>query len=267
MSIYSSKHNASFTGSLGLKLGEGEVSDRRLRLLAALERTGSISGAARAIGMTYKAAWDAVDAINNLADRPLVVTRHGGSRGGGAELTGEGRQLLAAWRRLDGLQREMLALFERERITDQLDLIRRIHMKTSARNHLAGKVKSITRGTVNSEVVVALNGGDELVAVITSRSVEDMGLVEGSDVHALIKSSFVLLSDAASRTSARNSLCGTVERIEAGPISSEVAVALPGGARLTAVVTNESVATLGLREGGTTCAQIKASHVILGVDD
>jgi len=267
MSIYSAKHNASFTGSLGLKLGEGEVSDRRLRLLSALEQTGSISGAARAIGMTYKAAWDAVDAINNLADRPLVATRHGGSRGGGAELTEEGRLLLTAWRRLDGLQRELLVLFERERITDQLDLIRRINMKTSARNHLAGKVTAITRGPVNSEVVVVLNGGDELVAVITSHSVEEMGLAEGSDVHALIKSSFVILADAASRTSARNHLCGTVERIETGAVNSEVVLALPGGARLTAVVTNDSVATLGLREGGKTCAQVKASHVILGVDD
>ena len=266
MSIYSKEHNASFTGSLGLKLGEGEISDRRLRLLAALEQTGSISGAARAIGMTYKAAWDAIDAINNLADRPLVATRHGGSRGGGAELTEEGRRLLAAWRRLDGLQRELLALFEREQITDQLELIRRINMKTSARNHLAGKVKAITRGAVNSEVVIALNGGDELVAVITSQSVEDMGLAEGSDVYALVKSSFVILSDAGSRTSARNHLCGTVERIEAGAVNSEVAVALPGGARLTAVVTNESVTNLGLHEGGKTCAQIKASHVILGVD-
>ncbi len=266
MSIYSEKHIGAFTGSLGLKLGEGEVSDRRLRLLAALEQTGSISGAARAIGMTYKAAWDAIDAINNLADRPLVATRHGGSRGGGAALTEEGRQLLAAWRRLDGLQRELLGLFDREQITDQLDLIRRINMKTSARNHLAGKVKAITRGTVNSEVVVALNGGDELVAVITSHSVEGMRLVEGSDVYALIKSSFVILADANSRTSARNHLCGTVERLETGGVNSEVVVALPGGSRLTAVVTNESVATLGLREGGKTCAQIKASHVILGVD-
>jgi len=267
MSVYSSKHIGAFTGSLGLKLGEGEVSDRRLRLLAALDRTGSISGAARAIGMTYKAAWDAVDAINNLADKPLVVTRHGGAKGGGAALTEEGRRLLAAWERLNGMQQELLALFERNELTDDLDLLRRIEMKTSARNALAGQVKALTHGPVSSEVVVALPGGDELVAVITRRSAEDMGLAEGRAVHALIKASFVILADAASRTSARNHLCGTVERIEPGRVNSEVVVALPGGARLTAVVTSSSIETLGLREGGKTCAQIKASHVILGVDD
>jgi len=267
MSVYSSKHIGAFTGSLGLKLGEGEVSDRRLRLLAALDRTGSISGAARAIGMTYKAAWDAVDAINNLADKPLVVTRHGGAKGGGAALTEEGRRLLTAWERLNGMQKELLALFERDRLTDQLDLLRRINMKTSARNHLAGRVTSITNGPVNSEVVVALNGGDELVAVITRHSVEDMGLAEGSAVHALIKASFVILSDAESRTSARNHLCGEIARIEEGAVNSEVVLALPGGTRLTAVITNDSAKALSLTEGSRACAQVKASHVILGVDD
>jgi len=267
MSIYSEKHNASFTGSLGLKLGEGEVSDRRLRLLSALEQTGSISGAARVIGMTYKAAWDAVDAINNLADRPLVATRHGGSRGGGAALTEEGRRLLAAWRRLDAMQRDLLELFERNELTGEIDQLRRIRMKTSARNALAGRVTGVTHGPVSSEVIVTLAGGDELVAVITRHSAEEMGLTEGRAVHALIKSSFVILSDASARTSARNHLCGTVERIETGTVNSEVVVALPGGVRLTAVVTNASVEALGLREGGRTCAQIKASHVILGVDD
>ncbi len=267
MSIYSEKHNAIFTGSLGLKLGAGEVSDRRLRLLAALEQTGSISGAARSIGMTYKAAWDAVDAINNLADKPLVTTRHGGSKGGGAVLSEDGRRLLAAWKRLNGMQQELLALFERNELTDDLDLLRRIHMKTSARNALAGRVSRVTHGPVSSEVVVALAGGDELVAVITRRSAEDMELVEGRAVHALIKASFVILSDAGARTSARNQLCGTVERIETGAVNSEVVVALPGGARLTAVVTNTSIETLGLHEGAATCALVKASHVILGMDE
>lgn len=267
MPLYSSKHIGVFAGSLGLKLGEGEISDRRLRLLAAVGQTGSISGAARAIGMTYKAAWDAIDAINNLADKPLVTTRHGGVKGGGAELTEEGRRLLVAWERLNGMQQELLALFERDRLMDQLDLLRRINMKTSARNHLAGKVKSITNGPVNSEVIVELNGGDELVAVITRHSAEDMGLAEGSNVHALIKASFVILSEASSRTSARNNLCGRIDRIEEGVVSSEVVIALAGGARLTAVITNNSVKSLGLSEGSQACAQVKASHVILGIDD
>ena len=56
-----------FTAPLVLQLGGGEVSSRRLALLCAVAQTGSISGASKRIGMTYKAAWDAIEAMNNLA--------------------------------------------------------------------------------------------------------------------------------------------------------------------------------------------------------
>lgn len=266
MARYSEEHIGDFAGSLGLKLGGGEIPERRLQLLAAIDRAGSISGAAKAMGMTYKAAWDAVDGVNNLAGAPLVATRHGGAQGGGASLTEAGRRVLAAYERLRGMQEELVGLFERSQLTDDLDLLRRLSVKTSARNTLHGTVSRVTPGAVNSEVEVTLRGGDRLVAVITSRSAADMGLAAGRPVHALIKASLVILADGGGRTSARNQLCGTVERVETGAVNSEVVVALPGGARLTAVVTNPSAEALGLAEGAAICAQIKASHVILGVD-
>jgi molybdate transport repressor ModE-like protein len=59
----------------------------RIRLLEAVGREGSISGAARAVGLSYKAAWDAIDALNGLFGGPLVEARSGGLHGGGAHLT------------------------------------------------------------------------------------------------------------------------------------------------------------------------------------
>ena len=73
-----------------VRLGTGEISPRRLFLLQAIDATGSISQAAKQVGITYKAAWDAVDAMNNLAGQPLVVSQHGGKGGGGAHLTHAG---------------------------------------------------------------------------------------------------------------------------------------------------------------------------------
>ena len=58
-----------------------------MRHLEAIDTHGSISSAARAIGLTYRAAWDAVQALNNLFDRPLIVSQTGGAAGGGASLT------------------------------------------------------------------------------------------------------------------------------------------------------------------------------------
>lgn len=67
-------------------------------------------------------------------------------------------------------------------------------MRLSARNVLKGKIKSITDGSVNDEVVVELPGGQEIVAVVTKSSVESLGLTKGGDVYAVIKASNVILA-------------------------------------------------------------------------
>ncbi len=67
-------------------------------------------------------------------------------------------------------------------------------MKLSARNVLKGKVKRIVHGSVNSEIVVELPGGVEITSIITKNSAENMGLKEGSEVYAVIKSTSVMLA-------------------------------------------------------------------------
>ena len=67
-------------------------------------------------------------------------------------------------------------------------------MRLSARNVLKGKVKSVTHGAINSEVIVELPGGTEVVSVITKRSAEDLGLVAGRDVYAVIKATNVMIA-------------------------------------------------------------------------
>ena len=68
------------------------------------------------------------------------------------------------------------------------------------------------------------------------------------------------------KLSARNVLKGTVKRVTPGAVNSEVVVELPGGVQITSVITNASVENLGLTEGKTTYAVIKASNVMLAVD-
>jgi molybdopterin-binding protein len=69
-----------------------------------------------------------------------------------------------------------------------------IEMKISARNVLKGKVKEIEQGAVNSEVIVELKGGMEVVAVITRESVKNLGLEKGKEVYAVIKASNVMIA-------------------------------------------------------------------------
>ena len=67
-------------------------------------------------------------------------------------------------------------------------------MKVSARNVLKGKVKRITPGAVNTEVVVELPGGAEVVSIITRSSAEGLGLAVGKQVYAVIKASNVMIA-------------------------------------------------------------------------
>lgn len=63
--------------------GQEPLEDQRIALLERIGITGSITQAAKAVVMSYRAAWNAVDALRNLAGEPLVVTQSGGSDGGG----------------------------------------------------------------------------------------------------------------------------------------------------------------------------------------
>lgn len=66
-------------------------------------------------------------------------------------------------------------------------------MKLSARNVLKGKVVQITKGAVNTEVVIELPGGEKLVSIITNASVESLELKEGKPAYAIIKASNIMV--------------------------------------------------------------------------
>jgi molybdopterin-binding protein len=67
-------------------------------------------------------------------------------------------------------------------------------MKLSARNVIKAKVKKVTHGAVNSEVVLELPGGTEMVAIITRQSAESLGLAAGGDAYAVVKASNVMVA-------------------------------------------------------------------------
>ncbi|HVE10754.1 MAG TPA: TOBE domain-containing protein [Paraburkholderia sp.] len=259
-------------GSVWFKSGAQTLGGAsRIALLAAIHETGSITGAAKAVGLSYKAAWDAIDTMNNLAGEPLVKRSTGGKGGGGTTLTLRALTLIDTFR---AVEREHAKFLERagaaiEGFAGDWALIGRIGMKTSARNQLYGKITSITRGAVNDEVALALPGGQTIVSVLTHESTETLELAVGAPAVALIKASWVILftedGEAPVRLSARNQLRGTVSAVKRGAVNAEVSVALDATTVVTAVVTNASVDQLGLDEGRPVVAAFKASSVILGV--
>lgn len=80
--------------------GERFFGPGRAELLGLVAETGSISKAAKAMGMSYKKAWAMITEMNTMAKKPLVVSQKGGQHGGGAQLTDEGRKMVAAYAKL-----------------------------------------------------------------------------------------------------------------------------------------------------------------------
>lgn len=140
-------------------------------------------------------------------------------------------------------------------------------MKVSARNVFMGKITSLTDGAVNAEVELTTAGGDKIVAIVTEGSVKSLGLAVGQDAIAYVKAPWVMVltGDSNVRFSARNQFAGKVASVSKGAINAEVAIELPGGTVVYAVITNQAVLELGLKPGAAATALIKASHVVLGV--
>lgn len=248
------------------RAGGASAGPQRLVLLAAIAEHGSIAGAARAIGLSYKGAWEAVQALNNLFDHPLVDAKQGGA----ATVTPAGHVVLKAYGAIEAELGTLLERLDRAVATAGLgsDIVWRMRMRTSARNMLRGKVVTVTEGAVNAEVVLEIGNGLTVTAIVTRESVAELGLIPGREALALIKASFVILvaSEGKVSSSARNHYTGTVIAHQAGAVSDEIALDIGSGKTIVATVTHASGESLGLEVGDKAQALIKASHVIIAVD-
>jgi molybdate transport system regulatory protein len=265
--------NAKMTGKLLIETATGSfLGDKRISLLEAIDKTGSISQAARAVPLSYKAAWDAVDDMNNVAPEPLVKRSTGGRHGGGTELTAFARRLIAFYRALEQESQRalesLLGNLEQNGVANEVDfrqVLRRMSMKTSARNQFAGPITALTEGVVDTEVSIGLGPELTLTAIVTRESAENLGLALGREVLALVKASSILLCQCdEGQISARNRLTGCITHLSEGPVNAEVTLSIPGGHHvITAVVTGQSVKRLGLALGQNVTAVFKASSVFL----
>ncbi|MEO6921154.1 MAG: LysR family transcriptional regulator [Collimonas sp.] len=91
--------------SIRLRVLQGETiafGPGKAALLQAIQQSGSISAAARAIGMSYRRAWLLVEAMNQCFKLPLVATATGGAKGGGAQVTPMGQEVLSHYQAMQG---------------------------------------------------------------------------------------------------------------------------------------------------------------------
>jgi molybdate transport system regulatory protein len=241
--------------------------EKRIELLFAIAKEGSISKAAKAVPMSYKSAWEAIDTMNNLSPIPIVQKETGGAGGGGTKLTICGEKLLKMYTLLKEHQKKFL-----ETLRDMTDMdsgtlktIGRLSMQISARNQVQGIIDHIGRGSVNVEVSLKLKSGNTLTSNITNNAIDSLNLKVGDEVSAIFKSSSVLVStDTDLVISGRNQLKGSVTAINVGDINAELIIDIGDTDKIASVITAGSVKNLNIEVGTKVCAVIKASDVMIG---
>ena len=140
-------------------------------------------------------------------------------------------------------------------------------MKLSARNQFPGVVCKVTEGAVNGIVVIDVNG-TPVSATISMSAIKELGLEVGKKACAVIKATEVMIGLGKSLPlSARNQFAGKVVAVEKGAVNAIVKMEVLGGLTLSSTISNNAVEELGLEAGKEALAVIKATSVMVGVEE
>ena len=258
-------------GALWLRHGGSALGGAdRVALLEAIRDTGSMTRAAKAVGISYKTAWDRVQDMNNMSAQALVQRSAGGAGGGGTVLTPYALELIAAFRQVEEEHGRMLGRLSKSMAEPGrvLDALAHFNLRTSARNQLVGRVTRVVPGAVNALVELALPGAhDHIQLSLTMSSLQRLGIAPGMQAVALIKAPSVFLAAGqdAPRLSVANCLRGIVMSIERGAVNAEVQARLAGGQSMVAMVSLQGLAALAIDVGAAVQLLFQESSVILGV--
>lgn len=248
-------------------LGHGSV-DKRIEVLRLIGMTGSISEAARRADVSYKAAWQAIHTLTNLAGVELVDCSVGGSGGGGARLTAAAEQLLDAAGQIEHARQLVLARFR----GGAAQAAAGVGLRTSMRNNLRCAVQWLDVLQTTDplvHVVLQLHDGAQIASTITRESCELLDLQPGRAVLALCKATAVAVS-AVPRPGtqsprntpildARNFFEGKVDRVTRGVHKDEVVLSLAGGQQLVGFAARPN----RLRTGSPAVADIAENALVL----
>jgi molybdate transport system regulatory protein len=239
-----------------------EIADKRIDILRRIGAVGSISEAARAAGVSYKAAWHALDTLSNLAGTPLVNRVVGGAGGGGAVLTAAGERVLAAADQLSEARAAVIARLEADSTAgSQQPRTAALTLQTSMRNQLPCTVKRLHSHGASVRVELALSDDVSLFARITRDSAQLLDLHAGKPVLALCKATAVAIAGKLRAKHDWNLLHGKVSRVSRVKAGGEIALRLSGDLHLVGFGQSGH----GLKVGADAMASIAEPGVVIAV--
>ena len=242
--------------------------DKRIEILRFIAKSGSISQAARDAGVSYKAAWQVIDTLSNLAGVALVERAVGGLGGGGARITVAGEKLLSIADLLGEARKQVfgLSISSELLLTRPNPVLPRIGIRFRMHNKSPCTVEMLqTRGQV-VRMYLQLAEGATLVARITRASAELLGLKKNLPVLALFKATAVrimvgCLSLVNEKFATQETLFGQVMRINRGTAGDEVSLQLDSGFQLVGF----APAASGIRSKTAISALVGESAVVIAL--
>jgi len=253
----------SFAGALAQS-----SADKRIEILKLIGQSGSISQAAREAGVSYKAAWQAIDTLTNLAGVVLVERVVGGAGGGGARLSAAGAQLLDAAGQLEQARQQVLTRLQAGSapgaVKAAMPSLGQLSVRTSMRNQLPCAVQSLDINGHIVRVTLVFASGGTLASRITFESAELLSLRPGLPVLALCKATAVSVMKAVVAQdveAAGNQLPGRATRVSRGSSGDEVSLTLDSGLQLVGFAPPGS----GIRAGAKVLARVDEAAVVVAL--
>lgn len=248
-------------------LGRGKI-----ELLERIAKSGSISKAAKEMKMSYKAAWDSIDCMNNLSLTPLVISSNGGKGGGGSIVTKEGLEAIRLFREIEVAQRKFLETFNAN--LNKTDRPLHIHneienfpISTSASNEITATIVQIESAPIISTITLNLFDTEKIISQISTKSLEKLELTHLQNCLALINANCieVLLEREDTRENAqKNFLRVTIDALQKNDGFCEITATFKQHT-LYAIISAQLANTLDLRENQEVWFSFRANDVILAI--
>ncbi len=235
-----------------------QLVDKRINILRRIHETGSISEAARLANVSYKAAWQALETLTNLAGAPLVEKAVGGTRGGGTVLTQVGLTVLELSEELTKARETVLMQFA-SRVAPELVPLSSATLRTSMRNQFPVTVSQIARGPALVRVELKIDEENSIKATLTQESAQLLGLNQGDRVLALFKATAVDIAREVQPQKSATIVSGTVIRLAREENGGEVTLRLAGGTSLVGFARTRH----GLQLGDKAQALVTAQAVVV----
>lgn len=251
-----------FDFEIALITEHSRLARNQIELMRHIHQTGTLTEAAKNLGISYKTACAWLDALNNAAEAPLLLASHGGNSRGRTVLTETG---------LSYMQQYDLALRHYENTKKEMEgkgnlsvFLQRLRLRTSARNHLHGVVTGITAG-MQSLVSIQVSASFFIQSRVSRNAILDMDLENGSRVSAVFKAASVLIDSCLHTCSPRgnNTWTATVRSDDGDSQSREITLDVDGQNTIVALVETDHWKSLQAEEDTRFAVTVNPSHVML----